>query len=305
MTSLAVAASQVTSHRSFCARATYVVIALTMVLVLPVTSLAQQPGGRIARDSCYSIPGEYGYEVHCDVAVMDLGASGYSYTAGQGIDPALSPDGTHLAFASESSVQITVVNLQTGSRDVVFNETGEWVGSPGWSFDRRIAFTRYRYALLPELWVMNADGTGLRQIAAAGFRGGPSWSPDGRIAFLCEIETGNLDICTVHADVTSFTRLTNSERDEAFPAFAPDGARIAFTDVGLLSILNADGSVINLGVRGGPATWSPDGTMHGPAVHARRVALERRRLYRCLRVETWRWHGCHWKDTGAHVCHCG
>jgi PKD repeat protein len=241
-------------------------IGLSIALVLPGQSVAQQLGGRIAYDNCYSTQGEGGFEVQCYVHVFDPGRSGYLYSPGLGVDPGLSPDGSHLAFVSDrdSRTQITVVNLQSGSRAIVFHDPAASVHSPTWSADGRMAFASLRGGTW-ELYVMNADGTGLRHVTTAvGFRGSPSWSADGRIAFECEIEVDNRDICTINADGTGFTRLTHSALDdESAPAFSPDGTRIVFNGHGAgssLSILNADGSVIRLGVWGIGPVWSPDAT---------------------------------------------
>jgi PKD repeat protein len=101
---------------------------------------------------------------------------------------------------------------------------------------------------------------------AQGGERAPVFSPVGtRIAFECEIEVGNRDLCAIHADGTGYTRLTNTaERGEWGPVFSPDGTRIAFTGISGFSslwILNADGSVIDLGVSSTLSyMWSPDGT---------------------------------------------
>lgn len=250
---------QVTSARPHVATATRLAIALSIALVPTGPSVARQPGDRFAYDNCYNIWTEIGKAVRCDIYVFDPGGSGYVYAVGSHVDPSLSPDGSHLAFMDGS--QLAVVNLLTGDGSIVFDNPDVWVGSPTWSADGRIAFSGFRGGTL-ELNVMNANGTSLRQITTAvGFRGRPSWSTDGRIAFECEIEVGNLDICAIHADGTGYARLTHTAlRDEGAPVFSPDGTRIAFSDGSSLSILNADGSVIDLGVSGAGHVWSPDAT---------------------------------------------
>jgi Tol biopolymer transport system component len=85
-------------------------------------------------------------------------------------------------------------------------------GDPAWSPDgRRIAFRRYdgqlgfRSAWPSDLFVVNADGSGLRRLTrqAANLRWF-AWSPDGRtIAFL-----RNGDVYVVNADGSEERRLT-------------------------------------------------------------------------------------------------
>src|SRR5439155_24095 len=74
--------------------------------------------------------------------------------------------------------------------------------------------------------VAYADGSNTVTLA----RGtGPAWSPDGtRLAFTCEVDSGNSDICVINANGTGFTRLTSDPGQDAGPAWKPDGSRIAF-----------------------------------------------------------------------------
>jgi Tol biopolymer transport system component len=115
------------------------------------------------------------------------------------------------------------------------------------------------------IFVINADGTGLRQLTPNvgsgdfAFDEGPSWSPDGtRIVF-----TRNLVLHVINTDGTALTALPN-EDFAVGPSWSPDGQRIAYTSLeasGNIRIRNADGSnpVTVTSTPGGGPRWSPDG----------------------------------------------
>src|SRR6266508_2254264 len=104
--------------------------------------------------------------------------------------------------------------------------------------------------------------------APRGARGQPAWSPDGaQIAFDCEVESGNRDICAVKADGTGLVRLTSDPAVDSGPAWSPDGSKLAFssarsTEQSELYLMNPDGSGVTPvggGIAGQEPAWSPDG----------------------------------------------
>src|SRR5439155_21699088 len=90
---------------------------------------------------------------------------------------------------------------------------------------------------------------------------------NGKIAFV-STRTGNYDIYTMNADGSGQTALTNDTAIDLFPAWSPDGKKIAFDSTrgggsgGDIWTMDADGSgmtrVTAIGGVGKP-TWSPDG----------------------------------------------
>ena len=140
---------------------------------------------------------------------------------------------------------------------------------------------------------MNADGSGLAQLTqAAGPAGRPAWSPDGaRIAFDCEVEAGNTDICSMAADGTDLVRLNSAPGWDVGPAYSPDGTKIAFgTQVGWdsqVAIMNVDGSgTILLPAYGYSIAWSADGTRLAVSNVTNLCEADGRLCYDTLRIFT-------------------
>jgi acetyl esterase/lipase len=132
---------------------------------------------------------------------------------------------------------------------------------PVWSPDGgHIAF-QSDYGGERAVWVMRADGSALRRIAAGGEA---SWSPDGA---LLAFESGDGRLATIRADGSGLALLTDDPTEFVYAvAWSPDGAHIAYgnwADNQLYVLRLADGHVRRLtGAPGGSgcASWFPDGT---------------------------------------------
>jgi Tol biopolymer transport system component len=153
--------------------------------------------------------------------------------------PALSPDGTRIAFSSRREGKFSIYVVGVDGQDLR-RVTDGFGGDtePAWSPDgTRIAFVRGYdgtsggYANLgscsSEIYVVNEDGSGERLLTDGGGTD-PAWSPDGtRIAF-SSFRDGNYEIYTMASDGSSVKRLTYTDWAEGEPAWSPDGTRIAY-----------------------------------------------------------------------------
>ncbi|MGD9049978.1 MAG: hypothetical protein PVF77_18135, partial [Anaerolineae bacterium] len=142
---------------------------------------------------------------------------------------------------------------------------------PTWSPDgSQIAFMSTRSGN-PDIYVMNADGSNVRQLTDHPANDiWPEWSPDGaRIAFPSRRD-GNFEIYVINADGTNLQRLTNTPGHEDFPAWSPDGRQIVYTrsesDKGTFVMTLLDGAAADGAERrlldfiAFEPAWSPDGT---------------------------------------------
>lgn len=176
-----------------------------------------------------------------------------------------------------------MIRERTGEERPLFADPSIQGFSPAWSpTGDRVAFAR----TLPTcplqtcvdgqsaVWIVNADGTGLRQVTpvgAAGWANYPTWSPDGAFVAYGASHSGGTHIWIVDADPADGTvparRLTQANANTA-PDWSPDGSWVLFnasTPAGTqLHAIRPDGTGEYALTSGrGPnifGSWSPDGT---------------------------------------------
>lgn len=196
-------------------------------------------------------------------------------------DPVYSPNGSKIAFTRASGFKSDVCVMNADGTNVVTVISGSGPPTsqnrhPSWSPDgTRFVFTSNRGGTGAEIWIANADGTGLVKLTTSVQLGSdgqgpifssdsdPAWSLDGsKIAFVTNRDGADRELYTMNADGSNPLRLTSDTLDDHMPAWSPDSQRIALiksNGVGL-HIINRDGtnlvSIMPFAVW--PA-WSPDG----------------------------------------------
>src|SRR5213592_468754 len=158
------------------------------------------------------------------------------------IAPALSPDGTRMAYISDAglfSYDLYLANAENGqtirklvsaTRDPHL-ESMQLINSAGaWSTDGRFAFGAIVTGR-PALRIVKGDnGDLIKEIKfpSLGEIFNPTWSPDGKqIAFSAQVG-GVTDLYVYDLDSGQQRRLTNDAYADLEPAWSPDGSLIAF-----------------------------------------------------------------------------
>jgi dipeptidyl aminopeptidase/acylaminoacyl peptidase len=137
-------------------------------------------------------------------------------------DPAWSPDGRQIAFSSDFHVR--VMNSDgTGARDLTpFPPHVAIEHYPSWSPDSsRIAFSVNKANGNNEIYVMNRDGSGRRNLTAnAALDIYPAWAPDAtKIAFASF--RGTAEIFTMKPDGSAQAGLTSDDGDGSLLDWQP------------------------------------------------------------------------------------
>lgn len=228
-------------------------------------------GTRIAFDSYLDDPDVLVEEIY----VMKLDGTGLvrlTNNTADDFNPIWSPDGTKILFLSNRNgdYEIFMMNADGSNQHSLTGYAGD--SSPVWSPDgTKILISSDRNG--GGLFVMNADGSGITQLANTGTFGGNRdsfgvWSPDGtRIAFH-SYRNAEADVFIVNADGSGLINVTNNPAGDFNPRWSPDGTRIlfdSFRDGNFeLYVTNADGTGVvrltNSATHESSGRWSPDGT---------------------------------------------
>ena len=189
------------------------------------------------------------------------------------LEPAWSPDGTRLAYATvqEGRLQIFVVQAD-GSAPINVTKSDFLRRNPTWSPDgSQIAWSRFDQDV-HSIWTMRPDESNAVCISEPGITSSnPCWSPDGKLIAYSTHRQGDRDfrVWQVNSDGTSPRALYNEMVIRViYPCWSPDGNQVVFGGHGSdgrvqLCVCNANGGDFTQITRNEKqcsyASWSPDG----------------------------------------------
>jgi Tol biopolymer transport system component len=192
------------------------------------------------------------------------------------VDPAVSPDGTTVAYIRHAS-EGEPGTLQTigidGGRARQLTGIDVIAGSPAWSPDGAWIAIEGADGEGRTLDLIHPDGTDLHAIPLDQplIAASPAWSPDGGSIVFSGRLPGQLtnDLWAVSPDGTDLRNLSSTpDTDETQPAWSPDGASIAYVTAGGIERIPAGGGSSETLVSAPTVrsdrlptqpAWSPDG----------------------------------------------
>jgi len=190
------------------------------------------------------------YRAHADGS----GLRNLTRSPGYDAEPTVGPDG-RIVFTSVRDGDMEIYSMNGDGSDVrrlttrvgpdggpFFNKDGSQIVFRGRTLAPGAELDRYSLLLKEGLWqptsleifVMNRDGSGLRQItksSAASFA--PYFHPDGtRIIFSTNITSqqgrGEFDLYMINTDGSGLERVTHAPDFDGFPMWSPDGRKLVF-----------------------------------------------------------------------------
>jgi TolB protein len=186
------------------------------------------------------------------IAFTSLGADGFKIrmfslllgrlvayqSSGSTITPAWAPNGKELAYsaATNGDFDIWVSDLNGALGRRITNFRGPDV-SPVFNprTGGQIAWISGR-TNLPQLYTMEADGSGITRLTDTGYVSAPSWSPNGQfVAFGWNRKygpgaPGGQDIYVMEIATKKWIQLTHDGGQCDFPSWSPDGRHIVYAN---------------------------------------------------------------------------
>lgn len=155
------------------------------------------------------------------------------FTADTILYPALSPDGTQIAFTSPTG--ISVLNIVDGTVTMLTDTTARAICcqedvTPAWSPNGKwIVFRSNRDEPLSEIYVMGTDGNNLRRLTNDGASDlAAYWSPDSRsIIWMSDREQGVYHVYEMDANGENVRRLSGEEGSYFRSTLSPEGTQLA------------------------------------------------------------------------------
>ena len=125
-----------------------------------------------------------------------------------------------------SNIWIASSGAADRARQLTTNRSDGMIGVV-WTADDKIVYSSNEGSR-SDIWIMNADGTGQKQLTSDNSKLGPSVSPDGRYIVFSSVRENRSAIWRIEIDGTHQKQLTDGVSD-TLPSYSPDGQWVFYT----------------------------------------------------------------------------
>jgi len=190
------------------------------------------------------------------------------------IMPAVSPDGTKIAFTSyaRGNPAIFILSTDTGRRLPFYNQVASMNATPNFTPDGKQLLYSSTASGWAQIYVANIDGSNLRRISnTRALEVEPKVNPKTgtEMAFVSG-RSGPQQIYRMNIDGTDVQRLTNGEGEASNPCWHPNGQILAFSwtrgfatgnfNIFLMDVATRNYNQLTQGAgRNEDPSWAPDG----------------------------------------------
>ena len=236
--------------------------------------IAKFGGGSLAGSHVYFVSDRTGFK---EIWVMDYDGTNQrqlTFYKSTTIQPAVSPDGSRLAFVtySKNTPRIVEISTATGREIRFYNQEASLNETPNFSPDgKEIYYSSTAAGHEAQIYAANLDGTNFRRIGVAkAVQVEPKVNPKNGSEMVFVQGPKNQQIFRMNIEGSNVERVTNGEGEASNPCWHPDGQHLLFawtrgyaTGNFNVFLMNAstheyDQLTSNAGRNENP-TWAPDG----------------------------------------------
>lgn len=236
--------------------------------------IAQLGGTSLLGTKIYFVSSRTG---HKEIWVMDPDGSNQrqiSHFNTLSIEPAVSPDGTKVAFTSyaHGNPAIFILSADTGRRLPFYNQVASMNATPDFTPDGKQLLYSSTASGWAQIYAANLDGSNLRRISnTRALEVEPKVNPKtGTDMVFVSGRSGPQQIYRMNMDGADVQRLSNGEGEASNPAWHPNGQIIAFAwtrgfatgnfNVFVMDVATRNYNQLTYGAgRNENPTWAPDG----------------------------------------------
>jgi TolB protein len=236
--------------------------------------IAQMGGTSLLGTKIYFVSNRTG---HKEIWAMDPDGSNQrqlSHFNSLSIEPAVSPDGTKIAFASyaRGNPAIFILSADTGRRLPFYNQVASMNATPDFTPDGKQLLYASTASGWAQIYAANIDGSNLRRISnTRALEVEPKVNPKtGTDMAFVSGRSGPQQIYRMSMDGTDVQRLTNGEGEASNPAWHPNGQILAFAwtrgfatgnfNIFVMDVASRNFNQLTYGAgRNENPTWAPDG----------------------------------------------